>query len=151
MFTLNNLTNLVKKKQRIGRGGSRGGTAGKGHKGQKARSGGGIRLGFEGGQMPLFRRLPKRGFSNHQFKRDVVAVDISMLNIFDNGQEITRELLLETGIIKSRRSKGVYLLKFIGSEALERKLTVLADLFSKGALEAINNAGGNAVVVTKES
>ena len=113
MFTLNNLTNLVKKKQRVGRGGSRGGTAGKGHKGQKARSGGGIRLGFEGGQMPLFRRLPKRGFSNHQFKRDVVAVDISMLNVFDNGQEITRELLLETGIIKSRRSKGVYLLKFI--------------------------------------
>jgi large subunit ribosomal protein L15 len=151
MFTLNNLTNLVKKKKRVGRGGSRGGTAGKGHKGQKARSGGGIRLGFEGGQMPLFRRLPKRGFSNSEFKKDVVAVDISMLNVFDNGQEITRELLLETGIIKSRRSKGPYLLKFIGAEALEKKLVVIADQFSKGAREAISNAGGNAVVVAKES
>lgn len=151
MFTLNDLTNLVKKKNRVGRGGKRGGTAGKGHKGQKARSGGGIRLGFEGGQMPLFRRLPKVGFSNAQFKKDVVAVDVSMLNVFDNGQEITRELLIDTGIIKSRRSKGTYLLKFIGSDALEKKLVVIADQFSKGAQEAINNAGGNAVVVTKVS
>lgn len=151
MFTLNNLTNLVKKKNRVGRGGKRGGTAGKGHKGQKARSGGGIRLGFEGGQMPLFRRLPKVGFSNVQFKKDVIAVDVTALNVFDNEQEVTRELLIETGIIKSRRSKGTYLLKFIGAGALEKKLVVIADQFSKGAQDAINNAGGNAIVVAKES
>jgi large subunit ribosomal protein L15 len=151
MFRLNDLTSLVKKKNRVGRGGKRGGTAGKGHKGQKARSGGGIRLVFEGGQMPLFRRLPKVVFSNAQFKKDVVAVDISMLNMFGDGQEVTRELLIETGIIKSRRSKGTYLLKFIGADALEKKLVVIADQFSKGAQEAINNAGGNAVVVTKAS
>lgn len=151
MFTLNNLTNLVKKKNRVGRGGKRGGTSGKGHKGQKARSGGGIRLGFEGGQMPLFRRLPKIGFSNAQFKKDVVAVDITALNVFENGQEVTRELLIETGIIKSRRSKSSYILKFIGMDGLDKKLVVIADQFSKGAQNAINNAGGNAVVVAKES
>lgn len=151
MFTLNNLTNLVKKKNRVGRGGKRGGTSGKGHKGQKARSGGGIRLGFEGGQMPLFRRLPKIGFSNAQFKKDVVAVDITVLNVFENGQEVTRELLIETGIIKSRRSKSSYILKFIGMDGLDKKLVVIADQFSKGAQNAINNAGGNAVVVAKES
>ena len=91
------------------------------------------------------------GFSNAQCKKDVVALDISVLNSFNDGQEVTRALLLESGIIKSRRSKGAYLLKFIGAEALERKLVVMADQFSKGALEAINNAGGNAVVVAKES
>jgi large subunit ribosomal protein L15 len=151
MFTLNNLTALVKKRKRVGRGGSRGGTSGKGHKGQKARSGGSVHPRFEGGQMPLYRRLPKRGFNNEKFAKDVVAVNIAMLDIFTDGQEVTKELLLETGIIKSRRSKGPFDLKFIGSTPLEKKFVVRAELFSKGAQEAILNAGGNAVVVAKES
>jgi len=79
MFTLNTLVPLVKKRKRRGRGGSRGGTSGKGHKGQKARTSGGIAIGFEGGQMPLYRRIPKRGFSNARFKRNVIPLILSTL------------------------------------------------------------------------
>lgn len=151
MLTLNNLVPLVKKRKRVGRGGSRGGTSGKGHKGQKARSGGSVHPRFEGGQMPLYRRLPKRGFSNEKYVNDVVALDVELLDIFEDGQEVTKELLLETGLIKSRKSKGEFKLKFIGSAPLSKKLTVKAEAFSKGALAAILNAGGNGVVVAKES
>ena len=105
----------------------------------------------EGGQMPLYRRLPKRGFNNEKYTKDVVALNVTVLDFFENGQEVTKELLLQNGLIKSRKSKGGFDLKFIGSKPMQKKLTVIADFFSKGALEAISNAGGNVVVVAKES
>ncbi len=146
MFRLNNLTPLVKKRKRIGRGGSRGGTSGKGHKGQKARSGGGIRPGFEGGQMPLHRRLPKHGFTNARFKKIVEIINIKRLNeIFNEGDVVSKEILIEKGIIKGKRSKRKFVLKVLGNGLLTKKLTVSADLFSKAAAEAIENIGGKVI------
>ena len=150
MFTLDRLAPLAKKKKRVGRGGSRGGTSGKGHKGQKARSGGGIPIGFEGGQMPLFRRLPKRGFTNARFQQEVKTINLHRLNeAFDDGAEVTRELLIEKGLIKLHKSKRPFKLKILGDGALTKKLTVQADLFSKTAIKAIEDVGGQ-VRVTEE-
>lgn len=145
MFSLNQIAPLVKKRKRVGRGGSRGGTSGKGHKGQKARSGGSPRPGFEGGQMPIYRRLPKHGFTNAPFKRVVEIVNFTQLTSFDDGAEITRELLMEQGIIKPRKNKP-FLLKVLGNGLLEKKLTIIADLFSAKALEAIEKTGGKAII-----
>lgn len=132
------------KATRVGRGigSGLGKTSGRGHKGQKARSGGGVRRGFEGGQMPLYRRIPKRGFTNI-FKKEIVAVNLGELNRFDAGTVVTPELLLQAGIIKSLKD-GV---KILGEGELDRALTVQAGAFSKSASEKITAAGGKAEVI----
>ena len=133
-----------KKASRVGRGMSSGfgKTSGRGHKGQKARSGGGVRPGFEGGQMPLQRRLPKRGFTN-RFKKEIVTVNIEDLNRFDEGSEITPETLIESGVIKGIKD-GV---KILGNGSLEKSLNIKAHRFSKQAQEKIEAAGGKAEVI----
>ena len=129
---------------RVGRGhgSGNGKTAGKAHKGQNARSGGGVRPGFEGGQMPIYRRLPKRGFTNI-FAKEYVSVNVEMLNKFENGTEVTAELLKEAGVI-SKVCDGVVIL---GRGELEKSLTVKAKRFSKTAEEKITAAGGKVEVV----
>ncbi|AEH52196.1 MULTISPECIES: 50S ribosomal protein L15 [Heyndrickxia] len=133
-----------KKRNRVGRGigSGNGKTAGKGHKGQNARSGGGVRLGFEGGQTPLFRRLPKRGFTNIN-RKEYAIVNLDVLNRFEDGTEVTPALLLETGVISKEKS-GV---KVLANGKLEKKLTVKAHKFSSAAKEAIEAAGGTAEVI----
>lgn len=116
-------------------------TAGKGHKGQKARSGA-PRLGFEGGQMPLFRRLPKRGFKNINSK-DIVAINVSSLEQFENGDVVDVQTLIERGIIKNSRD-GV---KILGNGEFTKKLTVKANAFSASAKEKIEALGGTAEVI----
>ena len=132
------------RRKRVGRGmASRfGKTSGKGHKGQNARSGGGTRPGFEGGQTPLFQRLPKRGFTNIN-RKVYTVVNIETLNQFDNGTEITPEQLLETGVV-SKMQSGI---KVLGKGTLDKKLTVKANQFSASAIEAIEKAGGNTEVI----
>ena len=131
--------------KRLGRGSSSGTgkTSGKGHKGQNARSGGGVRVGFEGGQLPLYRRLPKRGFSNAMFKKVYAVINVSDLNMFEDGTEVTPELLKEMGIIKNMLS-GV---KVLGNGELEKKLTVRAHKFSKIAKSKIEAKGGKTEVM----
>lgn len=135
----------VKQRKRIGRGPSsgQGKTAGKGHKGQNARSGGGVRPGFEGGQLPLFRRLPKRGFSNAMFKKEYAVINLSDLNRFNDGDVVTPELLKETGIIKKQLC-GV---KVLGNGTLEKKVTVKAHKFSESAKQKIETSGGKVEVI----
>ena len=133
-------THVGKRKGR-GAGTGNGKTAGRGHKGQKARSGGGVRVGFEGGQMPLARRVPKRGFNNI-FAKPLEIVSLSALNAFDSGDTVTVEKLLEKGIL----SKCRYGYKVLGTGKIEKKLTVEASAFSKSAREAIEAAGGKAEV-----
>ena len=130
--------------KRVGRGtgSGLGRNAGKGEKGQKARSGGGVRPGFEGGQMPLYRRLPKRGFTNI-FAKEYSALNIDRLNIFEDGTVVTPELLLEMRIVKKAKN-GV---KILGNGELQKKLTVKAAKFSKVAVEKIEAAGGKVEVV----
>ncbi|ADU65107.1 50S ribosomal protein L15 [Desulfurispirillum indicum] len=133
-----------KNRKRIGRGpGSGWGkTAGKGHKGQKSRSGGKVAVGFEGGQMPLYRRLPKRGFKNPCGK-EYAIVNLSQLNSFDEGTVVDLDLLCKTGVVKSSLD-GI---KVLGNGELEKKLVVKAVKFSKSAREAIEAKGGQAEVV----
>ncbi|MCM3164448.1 50S ribosomal protein L15 [Metabacillus litoralis] len=133
-----------KTRNRVGRGigSGNGKTAGKGHKGQNARSGGGVRPGFEGGQTPLFQRLPKRGFTNIN-RKDFAIVNLDVLNRFEDGTEVTPDLLLETGVVSNVKS-GV---KILGNGQLEKKLTVKANKFSASAKEAIESAGGTAEVI----
>lgn len=130
--------------KRVGRGygSGLGKTSGKGHKGQKARSGGGVRPGFEGGQMPLYRRLPKRGFTNI-FATKYSIINIVDLNRFDENTVVTPELLLEEGLIK-KLNDGV---KILGDGDLDKKLTVKAHKFSKSAAEKIEAAGGKVEVI----
>ncbi|MGL4736381.1 MAG: 50S ribosomal protein L15 [Cellulosilyticaceae bacterium] len=126
---------------RVGRGhgSGNGKTAGKGHKGQKARSGGGVRPGFEGGQMPLYRRLPKRGFTCRNSK-DIVGINVDLLNRFEDGAVVTIASLVEAGIVKNTRD-GV---KILAKGELTKKLTVQANAFSAGAKEKIEAVGGKA-------
>ena len=124
-----------------GHGSGNGKTAGKGHKGQKARSGG-TRPGFEGGQMPLYRRLPKRGFTNRNSKV-IVGINVSALEVFDNDAVVSVETLLEQGIVKNARD-GV---KILGNGELTKKLTVKANAFSAGAIAKIEAVGGKAEVI----
>jgi large subunit ribosomal protein L15 len=133
-----------KKAVRVGRGigSGNGKTSGRGQKGQNARSGGGVRLGFEGGQTPLFRRLPKRGFTNIN-RKEYAVVNLDKLNVFEDGTEVTPELLLETGVISKLKS-GV---KILGKGQIEKKLTVKAHKFSASAKEAIEAAGGKTEVI----
>lgn len=132
-------------KKRVGRGtgSGLGKTSGKGHKGQNARSGGGVRPGFEGGQIPLFRRLPKRGFSNAMFKTSYAVINLDDLNKFEEGAVITPELLKEMGIVKKQLS-GI---KVLGNGTLEKKLVVKASSFSKKAVAEIEKLGGKAEVI----
>lgn len=131
--------------KRLGRGSSSGTgkTSGRGENGQKSRSGGGVRVGFEGGQLPLYRRLPKRGFSNAMFKTTYAVINVSDLNRFEDGTEVTPELLFEMGIIKKQLS-GI---KVLGNGELEKKLTVRAHKFSNVAKEKIEAKGGKAEVM----
>ncbi len=144
MVQLHTLQPLVKKKKRVGRGGGRGGTSGKGHKGQKARSGGSVKASFEGGQMPLHRRLPKRGFSNLQFQSEIFTVDLKRVtDVFDEGAEVTKEALIEKKVIRPRKSKGAFKVKVLGNQAI-KKMIIHADAFSKGAQKALSDIGGEA-------
>ena len=135
----------VKNRKRVGRGvgSGTGKTSGKGHKGQNARSGGGVRPGFEGGQNPLFKRIPKRGFSNALFKKEYAIINLDDLNNFNDGDVVTIELLIETGIIKKELSG----LKVLGNGKLEKKLTVKARKFSKSAKDEIIKLGGKVEVI----
>jgi len=148
MFELNKLKSSGKKRKRIGRGGARGGTSGKGNKGQKARSGPNLKRGFEGGQMPLHRRLPKRGFNNYNFDREFSIVNIEQLErSFNDGAVITPELLIESGTISVKISapklnkKGIFV-KILGKGVLSKKFTVHAHACSESAKEAIEKQGG---------
>ena len=131
--------------KRLGRGigSGLGKTSGKGHKGQWARSGGGVRPGFEGGQMPLVRRIPKRGFNN-VFKKEYSIVNVGDLEVFDNGTVVTAELLIEKGVLSKVEPYG---LKVLGNGTLTKKLEVKANKFTKSAAEIIEKAGGKAEVL----
>jgi len=133
-----------KERNRVGRGigSGNGKTAGRGHKGQNARSGGGVRPGFEGGQNPLYRRLPKRGFTNPT-RKEYAVVNLDALNRFEAGTTVTPELLLETGIVKNPQD-GI---KILGNGEVTVKLTVQANKFSQSAIEKIEAAGGKTEVI----
>ena len=145
-----NLSNLtpavgsVKTRKRIGRGtgSGLGGTSTKGHKGQKSRSGYSKKVGFEGGQMPIQRRLPKFGFKNVN-RVEYAIVNVEQLNRFENGVEVSPELLIETGLVK-KEYNGI---KILGVGTLEKKLTVKAHKFSKSAVTLIEQAGGKVEVI----
>lgn len=130
--------------KRLGRGtgSGLGRNCGKGEKGQRSRTGGGVRPGFEGGQMPLYRRLPKRGFTNI-FAKEITAINVDRLNIFEDGTEVTPELLLKAGVI-SKINDGV---KILGNGEITKSLTVKANKFSKVAVEKITAVGGKVEVV----
>ena len=132
-------------RKRVGRGigSGLGKTSGKGHKGQNARSGGGVRQGFEGGQLPLFRRLPKRGFSNAMFKTRYAVINLRDLNKFEDGAVVTPELLSEMGLVK-KQLDGI---KVLGNGKLEKKLVIKAHKFSDVAKEQIEKLGGKAEVI----
>ena len=132
----------VNKRKGRGHATGNGKTAGRGHKGQKARSGGGVRIGFEGGQMPLARRLPKRGFNN-VFAKPLTAVNVAVLNKFEDGAVVDAEALLASGIL----SKVEYGVKFLGNGTVTKNVTVKASAFSASAKEKIEAAGGKAEVV----
>ncbi len=125
-----------------GAGSGNGKTAGKGHKGQNARSGGGVRPGFEGGQIPLYRKLPKRGFYN-QFSTKYAIVNVEALNVFEDGATVNLEALLEKGIVR----KAYDGLKVLGNGDITKKLTVEATVFSATAKEKIEAAGGKTEVI----
>ena len=140
---LNNITpteGAFKERKRVGRGtgSGLGKTSGKGHKGQNARSGGGVRVGFEGGQLPLFRRLPKRGFSNAKFKIRYAVINLSDLEKFAEGTEVTPTLLKEMGVVKNSLD-GI---KVLGNGKLTKKLNVKANKFSETAKKEIEALGG---------
>ena len=135
----------TKARKRVGRGpgSGTGKTAGRGENGQNSRSGSGVRIGFEGGQTPLFRRLPKRGFSNARFKKVYAVINLDDLNKFDNGAEVTPEILKDMGLVKNTLDG----LKVLGNGTLEKKLTVKANKFSSTAKEQIEKLGGKAEVI----
>ena len=132
-------------KKRVGRGSGSGlgKTSGRGQKGQKARSGGGVNPVFEGGQLPLYRRIPKRGFKNAMFKTRYAVINVEELNVFEDGTVVTPALLKETGIIKNQLD-GV---KVLGNGKLEKKLTIQANKFSTSALDKIKESGSKAEVI----
>ena len=143
---LNELQNLnATARKRVGRGpgSGTGKTSGKGHKGQNARSGGGVRPGFEGGQLPLFRRLSKRGFNNYNFRTVYATVNVGDLERFEEGTTVTKELLIEVGLVK-KELDGI---KVLGKGELTKKLTVKADKFSSTAKAKIENVGGTTEVI----
>ena len=142
---LNELESLKKDRKRVGRGpgSGNGKTSGKGQKGQNARSGGGVRPGFEGGQLPLYRRLSKRGFNNYNFRTVYATVNVSDLEVFEEGTVVTKELLIEKGLVK-KELDGI---KVLGNGELTKKLTVKANKFSSSAKAKIENVGGTIEVI----
>ena len=134
-------TQVAKRKGR-GPGSGNGKTAGRGHKGQWARSGGGVRIGFEGGQMPLQRRIPKRGFTNI-FRKDIISFNVSALNVFDNGAVVGVEELLEKRII-NKTGDGI---KVLGNGDIQKKITLKVNFFTESAKEKLEAAGGTLEVV----
>ena len=142
---LNELEASTKARKRIGRGpgSGNGKTSGKGHKGQNARSGGGLRAGFEGGQLPLYRRLSKRGFNNYNFQTTYATVNVGDLERFEEGTVVTKELLIEVGLVK-KELDGI---KILGNGELTKKLTVKANKFSSTAKTKIENVGGTIEVI----
>lgn len=144
LHELNAAENSTKNRKRRGRGTGtgQGKTSGRGMNGQNSRSGGGVRLGFEGGQMPLYRRIPKRGFTN-RFKKEYAEVNVSVLNRFDEGTVVDLDALKNTGIVKQVKD-GV---KILGNGEIEKKLTVKASKFTKSAAMKIEKAGGKIEVV----
>lgn len=126
-----------------GPGSGNGKTAGKGHKGQNARSGGGVRPGFEGGQLPIYRKLPKRGFNNYKFAKNYAIVNVSDLNKFNDGDTVNLAALMEAGVIR----KPLCGLKVLGNGELTKKITVEAAIFSASAKEKIEAAGGKTEVI----
>ena len=143
--TLKPAEGATKARKRVGRGPGSGvgKTAGRGENGQNSRSGGGVRIGFEGGQTPLFRRVAKRGFSNARFKKVYAVINLDDLNKFEDGAEVTPEILKDMGLVK-KQLDGI---KVLGNGTLEKKLTVKASKFSKTAKEAIEKIGGKAEVI----
>ena len=135
-------------RKRVGRGNGSGlgKTAGRGHKGQRSRSGDNPRIGFEGGQMPLFRKSPKRGFTNARFRKHYTLVNVGVLDHFEDGAEVNLQSVLQAGL--SRRSGS--LLKVLGQGEITRKLTVVADKFSASAKSKIEAAGGSAVLASSQ-
>mgnify|MGYP001851778788 FL=1 len=133
------------RKKIVGRGSGSGlgKTSGRGQKGQNARSGGGVSPVFEGGQLPLYRRLPKRGFSNHDFKTVYAVINVGDLNVFNDGDVVTPALLKEKGIVK-KQLNGI---KVLGNGTLEKKLTIQAHRFSSSALRKIEESGSKAEVI----
>ena len=131
------------KRKGIGRGSGNGKTSGRGQKGQNSRSGGGVRANFEGGQIPLYRRLPKRGFSNAKFKTTYAVINVSDLNVFEDGTVVTPALLKETGLLKNQLD-GV---KVLGNGTLEKKLTVKAHRFTQSALNKLEESGCKVEVI----
>lgn len=146
IHTLSPAEGSVTKAKRLGRGigSGLGKTSGKGHKGQWARSGGGVRPGFEGGQTPLARRIPKRGFNNKRFTIDYTIINLDALEKFQEGAVVTPELLSEMQLINFKHTVG---LKILGSGTLTKKLTVKAHKFSASAKEKIEKAGGTIEVI----
>ena len=132
----------VRKRKGRGQGTGQGTTGGRGMNGQNSRSGGGVRLGFEGGQMPLYRRIPKRGFTN-RFAKEFAEVNVVDLNRFEEGTVVDFDLMLQSGLVKQVKD-GV---KVLGNGELKKKLTVKAEKFSKSAAEKIEKAGGKAEVI----
>ena len=134
-----------KKAWRKGRGVGTGNgkTAGRGHKGQNARSGGGVRPGFEGGQIPMYRRIPKHGFSNFLFKKDYAIINVEQLDKYEDGAVISLETLINDGVVR----KELNGLKVLGGGNITKKLTVQATVFSASAKEKIEAAGGTAEVI----
>lgn len=144
MFKLDTLTEVTKSRRRIGRGGSRGGTAGRGHKGQRARTSGNVRRGFEGGQMVLARRLPRRGFTNAPFKASTAIVSLQSLDSsFADGAHVTVQELIAKGLIKP----SVERVKVLGGGELSKKLVVTVHAFSKSAQDTIVKLGGQAQII----
>lgn len=141
-YDLKNAQGEKTKKFRVGRGigSGLGKTAGKGHKGQNARSGGGVRPGFEGGQLPLYRRIPSRGFNNANFKKVYSTVNVEKLNAFEAGSVVDACALLEKGILSKIEKDGV---KILGNGELKVALTVKANKFTATAIEKIKSLGGN--------
>ncbi|KKR97284.1 MAG: 50S ribosomal protein L15 [candidate division TM6 bacterium GW2011_GWE2_41_16] len=147
MISLHTLTPLLKKRKCIGRGGSRGGTSGRGHKGQKARTSGTVGPLFEGGQMPLARRLPKRGFNNADFKTSYELIALKDLEShFEQGAVIDMAALVTKGLIKDKKDT---LIKILANGSLQKKLVVNAHAFSEAARDAIVARGGEARIIEK--
>lgn len=134
-----------------GTGTGKGCTAGKGTKGQNSRSGGGTRLGFEGGQMPLFRRVARRGFSNYPFKKKYLILNVEALKAFKNGATVNRETLAAAGLIRIRDKSNKIPIKILGNGTIDKKLTVAVDKVSSGAAQKIEAAGGTISPVDSEA
>ena len=147
LHNLSNVKGATHRRKRLGcgEGGGHGKTSGKGHKGQRARSGGSVRIGFEGGQMPLFRRLPIRGFNNKSFRTEYETVNLGELSKLDASvSEVTREVLVKAGLVRDNANP----LKILGTGEVTKALKVSADKFSASAKDKIEKAGGEAIVLT---